>query len=416
MEEKLSSFQIGLELLDRAAKRLKLDPGLHKKLKFPKRQLIVSIPVKLDDGSLEVFTGYRVQHNVDRGPSKGGLRYHPTVTLDEIKALAMAMTWKCAVVGIPYGGAKGGVTCNPKEMSLSEIERLTRRFTYEISVIIGPEKDIPAPDVYTNSQTMSWIMDTYSMAQGFTVPGVVTGKPLALGGTLGRKDATAWGTVFTIQQAIQHLGLNLKGATIAVQGYGAAGAGIVRILGEKGARIIAVSDSRGGIYDEKGLDPAKLAEHKNRTGSVKGYEEREAISSKELLELKCDVLVPAALENQITEENAERIKAKIIAEAANGPTTPEADEILARKKIFIIPDILANAGGVTVSYFEWMQDLQSHFWTEEEVNAQLEKVMVKGFQDVLKVYQEERVDMRTAAYMLAVSRVAEATRLRGIYP
>ncbi len=416
MAEKHSSFQIGLELLDRAAEKLKLDPGLHKKLKFPKRQLIVSIPVKMDDGSLEVFTGYRVQHNVDRGPSKGGIRYHPTVTLDEIKALAMAMTWKCAVVGIPYGGAKGGVTCNPKEMSLGEIERLTRRFTYEISVIIGPEKDIPAPDVYTDSQIMSWIMDTYSMAQGFTVPGVVTGKPLALGGTKGRKDATSWGVVFTVQQALQYLGLDLQGATIAVQGYGAAGAGIVRILGEKGAQIIAVSDSRGGIYNRKGLDPAKLAEYKSRTGSVKEYEKGEAITNSELLELKCDVLVPAALENQITEENAERIKAKIIAEAANGPTTPGADEILARNKIFVIPDILANAGGVTVSYFEWMQDLQFHFWTEEEVNAQLEKVMVKGFQDVLKVYQQEKVDMRTAAYMLAVSRVAEATRLRGIYP
>ena len=416
MEEKLSSFQIGLKLLDRAAEKLKLDPGLHKKLKMPKRQLIVSIPVKLDDGSLEVFTGYRVQHNVDRGPSKGGLRYHPTVTLDEIKALAMAMTWKCAVVGIPYGGAKGGVTCNPKEMSQAEIERLTRRFTYEISVIIGPEKDILAPDVYTNSQVMAWVMDTYSMAQGFTVPGVVTGKPLALGGTLGRKDATAWGTVFIIQQAVKYLGLNLKKATVAIQGYGNAGAGAAKILADKGARIIAVSDSRGGIYNGKGLEPAKVAEHKSRTGSVKGFEKGEAISNEELLELECDVLVPAALENQITEKNAERIKAKIIAEAANGPTTPGADEILARKKIFVIPDILANAGGVTVSYFEWMQDLQFHFWTEEEVNAQLEKVMVKGFQDVLKVYQQEKVDMRTAAYMLAVSRVAEATRLRGIYP
>jgi len=416
MEEKLSSFQIGLELLDRAAEKLKLNPGLHKKIRCPKRQLIVSIPVKMDDGSLEVFTGYRVQHNVDRGPSKGGIRYHPTVTRDEIKALAMAMTWKCAVVGIPYGGAKGGVTCNPKEMSQAEIERLTRRFTYEISVIIGPEKDILAPDVYTDSQVMAWVMDTYSMAQGFTIPGVVTGKPLALGGTLGRKDATAWGTVFTIQQAVEYLGLDLKKTTVAVQGYGNAGAGAARILADKGAKIIAVSDSRGGVYNEKGLDPIKVAEYKNSTGSVKGYEKGETISNKELLELKCDVLVPAALENQITEENAERIKAKIIAEAANGPTTPGADEILARKKIFVIPDILANAGGVTVSYFEWMQDLQFHFWTEEEVNAQLEKVMVKGFQDVLKVYREERVDMRTAAYMLAVSRVAEATRLRGIYP
>jgi len=416
MEENLSSFQIGLELLDRAAKKLKLDPGLHKKLRYPKRQLIVSIPVRMDDGSLEVFTGYRVQHNVDRGPSKGGLRYHPTVTLDEIKALAMAMTWKCAVVGIPYGGAKGGVTCNPKEMSQAEIERLTRRFTYEISVIIGPEKDIPAPDVYTDSQVMAWVMDTYSMAQGFTVPGVVTGKPLALGGTLGRKDATAWGTVFTIQQAVEYLGLDFKKTTVVVQGYGNAGAGAARILADKGARIIAVSDSRGGIYNEKGLDPIKVAEYKNSTGSVKGYEKGETISNKELLELECDILVPAALENQITEENAERIKAKIIAEAANGPTTFGADEILDKKKIFVIPDILANAGGVTVSYFEWMQDLQFHFWTEDEVNVQLEKVMVKSFQDVLKVYQREKVDMRTAAHMLAVSRVAEATKLRGIYP
>ena len=416
MEEQLSSYQIGLKLLDRAAEKLKLDPGLHKKIRSPKRQLIVSIPVKMDDGSLEVFTGYRVQHNVDRGPSKGGLRYHPTVTLDEIKALAMAMTWKCAVVGIPYGGAKGGVTCNPKEMSQAEIERLTRRFTYEISVIIGPEKDIPAPDVYTDSQVMSWIMDTYSMAQGFTVPGVVTGKPLALGGTLGRKDATAWGTVFTIQQAVKYLGMDLKKATVAIQGYGNAGEGTARILAAKGARIIAVSDSRGGIYNGKGLDPVKVAKHKNKTYSVKGYEEGEAISNEELLELECDVLVPAAMENQITEENAERVKAKIIAEAANGPTTFGADEILDKKKIFVIPDILANAGGVTVSYFEWMQDLQFHFWTEDEVNVQLEKVMVKSFQDVLTVYQQEKVDTRTAAHMLAVSRVAEATKLRGIYP
>jgi glutamate dehydrogenase (NAD(P)+) len=416
MEEKLNSYQIGLELLDRTAEKLKLDPGLHKKLRYPKRQLIVSIPVRMDDGSLEVFTGYRVQHNVDRGPAKGGIRYHPAVTLDEIKALAMAMTWKCAVVDIPYGGAKGGVRCNPKEMSLKELEGLTRRYTYEISVIIGPEKDIPAPDVYTNSQIMSWVMDTYSMAQGFTVPGVVTGKPLALGGTKGRKDATSWGTIFTIQQAIQYLDLNLEGATVAIQGYGAAGAGIARILGKKGTKVIAVSDSWGGIYNERGLDPVKLFEHKNRTGKVSGYEGGETITNSELLELKCDVLVPAALENQITEKNAERIKAKVIVEAANGPTTPGADEILNRKKIFVIPDILANAGGVAVSYFEWMQDLQSHFWTEEEVNVQLEKVMVKGFRDVLKVSQEEKVDMRTAAYMLAVSRVAEATRLRGIYP
>jgi glutamate dehydrogenase (NAD(P)+) len=416
MEEKLNSYQIGLELLDRTAEKLKLDPGLHKKLRYPKRQLIVSIPVRMDDGSLEVFTGYRVQHNVDRGPAKGGIRYHPAVTLDEIKALAMAMTWKCAVVDIPYGGAKGGVRCNPKEMSLKELEGLTRRYTYEISVIIGPEKDIPAPDVYTNSQIMSWVMDTYSMAQGFTVPGVVTGKPLALGGTKGRKDATSWGTIFTIQQAIQYLGLNLEGATVAIQGYGAAGAGIARILGKKGTKVIAVSDSWGGIYNERGLDPVKLFEHKNRTGKVSGYEGGETITNSELLELKCDVLVPAAFENQITEKNAERIKAKVIVEAANGPTTPGADEILNRKKIFVIPDILANAGGVAVSYFEWMQDLQSHFWTEEEVNVQLEKVMVKGFRDVLKVSQEEKVDMRTAAYMLAVSRVAEATRLRGIYP
>ena len=411
------------ERLDMVAKKLKLDSGLVDKLKFPKRALIVSVPVKMDDGHLKVFTGYRVQHNLDRGPGKGGIRYHPEVTLEEVTTLAMLMTWKCAVVNIPFGGAKGGIYCNPREMSLKELEGLTRRFTYEIMMMIGPEKDIPAPDVYTNPQTMSWMMDTYSMHQGFSVPGVVTGKPVDLGGSKGRLDATGRGVMFATREGLKHLGLSLKGATVAIQGFGNVGSASARLLREAGAKIIAVSDISGGLFDPEGIDIPSLIAYikKSKDKLLKGFKGPKFVSSlkkanEKLFGLKVDVLIPAALENQITSENAHRIRARMITEAANGPITPRADKILAKKKVFVIPDILANAGGVVVSYFEWVQDTQALFWKEKEVNTKLEEIMTEAFYDVLRTSKKHRVDMRMAAYMLAVSRVAEATRLRGIYP
>lgn len=411
------------ERLDMVAKKLKLDSGLVDKLKFPKRALIVSVPVKMDNGRLKVFTGYRVQHNLDRGPGKGGIRYHPEVTLEEVTTLAMLMTWKCAVVNIPFGGAKGGIYCNPREMSLKELEGLTRRFTYEIMMMIGPEKDIPAPDVYTNPQTMSWMMDTYSMHQGFSVPGVVTGKPVDLGGSKGRLDATGRGVMFATREGLKHLGLSLKGATVAIQGFGNVGSASARLLREAGAKIIAVSDISGGLFDPEGIDIPSLIAYikKSKDKLLKGFKGPKFVSNpkranEKLFSLKVDVLIPAALENQITSENAHRIRARMITEAANGPITPRADKILAKKKVFVIPDILANAGGVVVSYFEWVQDTQALFWKEKEVNTKLEEIMTEAFYDVLRTSKKHRVDMRMAAYMLAVSRVAEATRLRGIYP
>ncbi|MDI6642167.1 MAG: Glu/Leu/Phe/Val dehydrogenase [Elusimicrobiota bacterium] len=416
MVGKINPWEVALQQLDEVAKIMNLDPGIHQKLRNCKRCLIVSIPVKMDDGTIRVFEGYRVQHNIDRGPGKGGIRYHPEVNLDEVKALAMWMTWKCAIVNIPYGGAKGGVRCNPKEMSVDEIERLTRRYTSEINIIIGPEKDIPAPDVYTNPQVMGWIMDTYSMNVGHYVPGVVTGKPLEIGGSEGRNEATARGCVFTILEAFKHLGINVSSSTVAIQGYGNAGSITHRLIQLEGAKVIAVSDSKGGIIDEKGLDATKVAEHKNKTGSVINFPGSRNITNEELLELKCDVLIPAALENQITVENAPRLKAKIVAEAANGPTTPEADKILYDKGIFVIPDILCNAGGVTVSYFEWVQDLQAHFWEEKDVNERLRQIMTKSFRDVVSISNKEKVNMRLAAYLLGVGRVAQAIKIRGIYP
>jgi len=409
--------------LDMAAKKLKLDSGLVDKLKFPKRALIVSIPVRMANGRLRIFTGYRVQHNMDRGPAKGGIRYHPEVTLEEVTALAMLMTWKCAVVNIPFGGAKGGVYCDPLKMSPRELENLTRRFTYEIMMMIGPEKDIPAPDVYTNPQTMSWMMDTYSMHQGFSVPGVVTGKPLDLGGSKGRLDATGRGVMFSTREGLKHLGLSLKGATVAIQGFGNVGSASARLLHEAGARIVAVSDISGGLFDPEGINIPSLIAYvkRNKNKLIKGFKGPKFVSSpnranEKLFGLKVDVLIPAALENQITSKNAHRIKAKMITEAANGPITPRADKILAKKKVFVIPDILANAGGVVVSYFEWVQDTQALFWKEEEVNRRLEEIMTEAFCDVLRTSKKRRVNMRLAAYMLAVSRVAEATKLRGIYP
>ncbi len=405
-----------LRLFNIAADHLHLDPGIREKLKWPKRELTVHFPVKMDDGTIKVFVGHRVQHNVTRGPAKGGIRYHPDVTLEEVRALAALMTWKCAVVNVPFGGAKGGVRCDPKKMSLRELEGLTRRYTTEISVFLGPESDIPAPDVYTNAQTMAWIMDTYSMHKGYSVPGVVTGKPISIGGSLGRNEATARGCVFTIQEAAQELGVNLSRATAVVQGYGNAGSIAAALLHELGVRIIAVSDSRGGVFNPKGIDPAKALENKGKTGTVATFPDADRISNEELLELPCDILIPAALEGVITKENSPRIKARIMAEAANGPTTPEADPVLFANDVFVIPDILANAGGVTVSYFEWVQNLEMLYWSEEDVNRRLREIMIRSFQEVREIAARERVDMRTAAYILAVGRVAEATLVRGVYP
>jgi glutamate dehydrogenase (NAD(P)+) len=401
---------------DRAAEQLDLDPGLRKVLRVPKRELTVNFPVTMDDGHVEVFTGYRVQHNLSRGPAKGGIRYHQDVTLDEVRALAMWMTWKCAVVNIPYGGGKGGVIVDPKQLSQRELEGLTRRFTTEISPLIGPDRDIPAPDVNTNAQTMAWIMDTFSMHHGYTISGVVTGKPIAIGGSLGRNEATARGTVFTLQQASRTRDQPLNGARVAIQGYGNAGSIAADLLAAEGSTIVAVSDSSGGIHNPAGLDPAKVSAWKREHGTVVGFPGADEITNSALLEVDCDILVPAALENQITDKNADRIKARIVAEAANGPTTPEADAILYERGVFLIPDILCNAGGVTVSYFEWVQDMQSFFWTEQRINESLKEIMDQAFEAVHAMSHRHDVDMRTAAYMVAVARVAEATTLRGLYP
>jgi glutamate dehydrogenase (NAD(P)+) len=414
--EDLNSFQIAMRQFDTAAEKLKLDPGLREVLRAPRRALTLSLPIKMDDGSLKTFQGFRVQHNNSRGPCKGGIRYHPNVTFDEVQALASWMTWKCATVNIPFGGAKGGIICDPKHLSKTELERLTRRYAYEISDFIGPDRDIPAPDVYTDAQVMAWIMDTYSMTRGHSVPGVVTGKPTFLGGSLGRHEATARGCVYVTRCACEVKKIDHKRATAAIQGFGNAGSIAAELLTKIGMKVIAVSDSRGGIFNKKGLDIAKVIEHKKKTGSVAGFPEAKAISSDAVLELDCDVLVPAALENQITLANAHRVKAKIIAEAANGPTTPGADRILHERGILVIPDILANAGGVTVSYFEWVQDLQELFWDVEEVNRKMEKIMGKAFDDVHRSSQEYKVDMRTGAYILAIDRVAKATESRGIWP
>ena len=409
-------WQVALEQFDIAADKLHLDPNMRGILRECQRELIVHFPVRMQDGVVKVFTGYRVQHNTSRGPGKGGIRYHQSVTLNEVKALAMWMTWKCAVVGIPYGGAKGGVVCDPKHMTAQQLETLTRRYTTEISLLIGPDRDIPAPDVNTNSQTMAWIMDTFSMHAGHTVPAVVTGKPLSIGGSEGRNEATARGAVYTIIEAAKALGLDLDGSRVVVQGYGNAGLYSAKLMAELGATVIGVSDTSGGIHSAKGLDPEKVAAFKRETGRVQGLPGAERITNSDLLELDCDVLIPAAIENQIGAHNAPRIKAKIVAEAANGPTSPEADKILHDRDVMLIPDILCNAGGVTVSYFEWVQDLQNLFWREATINARLKEVMVKSFNDVLDLARKHKVDMRTAAYMLAVTRVADATLTRGIYP
>jgi glutamate dehydrogenase (NAD(P)+) len=412
----INAWQVAQRQFDLAAEMLNLDPGLRRVLREPRRELTVHFPVHMDDGSVQVFTGFRVQHNLGRGPAKGGIRYHQAVTLDEVKALAMWMTWKCAVVGIPYGGGKGGVIVDPKKLSKKELEGLSRRFFTEISVLIGPERDIPAPDVNTTPQIMAWFMDTYSMHQGYTVPGVVTGKPISLGGSEGRNEATARGCVFTVVKAAEHLAIDLKNARVAVQGYGNAGAIAAQLMAADGSTVVAVSDSTGGIRNMAGLDPDKVLAWKKEHGTVQGFPGAEDISNAELLETDCEVLIPAAYENQITARNAANIKAKIVAEAANGPTTPEADEILYERGVFMIPDILCNAGGVTVSYFEWVQDLNRDHWTEVEVNAKLKVIMDKAFAEVLAQAEKHSVNMRTGAYLNAVQRVADATALRGLYP
>ena len=415
-EQRDSALAVAHRQYDRAADRLQLSPTVREVLRAPKREVTVNFPVQMDDGSTKVFTGYRVWHNVTRGPAKGGIRYHPDTHLDEVRALAMWMCWKCACVRLPYGGAKGGVTCDPKSMSQRELERMTRRYTTELAELIGPDSDVPAPDVNTNAQTMAWIMDTYSMHKGYSVPGVVTGKPLSIGGSEGRSEATGRGTVYAVQEAAKVVGQDLEDARVAVQGFGNAGSHAARFIEELGAKVVAVSDSRGGVFNGDGLDLSTVTRHKQETGSVVGAPRTQAIANAELLELECDVLIPAALESQITERNAANVKTRIIAEAANGPTTPEADDILREKGVFLIPDILCNAGGVTVSYFEWVQDREEFFWTIEEINARLRRVIVRSFEDVHRMSVEHDVDMRLAAYMLAVSRVAEATLTRGIYP
>ncbi|HEY7736682.1 MAG TPA: Glu/Leu/Phe/Val dehydrogenase [Candidatus Limnocylindrales bacterium] len=413
---RINPWHVAQRQFDLAADRLSLDPGLKRVLREPRRELTVHFPVKMDDGSVQVFTGYRVQHNVGRGPAKGGIRYHQDVSLDEVKALAMWMTWKCAVVGIPYGGGKGGVIVDPKKLSMNELEALTRRFTTEIEVLIGPERDIPAPDVNTNAQVMAWMMDTYSMHQGFTVPGVVTGKPISLGGSEGRTEATARGTVFCVVEAARHLGMDLRRSRVAIQGFGNAGSIAARLIVEEGASVVAVSDSSGGIHAPDGLDVARVIAWKKEHGTVQGFPGATDVSNADVLEVDCDILIPAALENQITERNAGSIQARVIAEAANGPTTPEADSELHRRGVFMIPDILCNAGGVTVSYFEWVQDLNRDHWSEEIVNAKLKEIMTRSFAETLAITEREETDMRTGAYLLAVQRVADATSMRGLYP
>jgi glutamate dehydrogenase/leucine dehydrogenase len=411
-----TALEVAHEQLEIAAEKLKLEPEIHQMLKYPKRSLIVSITIKMDNGCPCVFQGCRVQHWDARGPFKGGIRYHPNVTLEEVTALAMWMTWKCAVVDIPYGGAKGGVCCNPKEMSKGELERLTRRYTSLLLDFIGPYRDVPAPDVYTDAQTMAWIMDTYSQFKGYSVPECVTGKPISVGGSEGREEATSRGVVICAREATKVLDMKLRGASVAVQGYGNVGWHAAKISYDMGCKIVAVSDSAGGIYCQKGLNPYKVYEHKSRTGSVINYKGCKNITNQELLETKCDILIPAALENQITKSNVDKIKAKIVAEGANGPTTPEADKALFEKDILLVPDILANSGGVTASYFEWVQNLTREHWTLEDVNRKLENKMVKAFNDVHKLTKKEESDMRTSALVLGVGRVAEAIKTLGLWP
>ncbi len=409
-------YAIAVEQFDKAVKYLDVSPWTAEMMRYPHRELTVYFPVEMDDGRLEVYTGYRVHHSTVLGPTKGGIRYHPDVTLNEVRALAMWMTWKCAVAGLPYGGAKGGVVVDPKPLSLRELERLTRRYATEISVLMSPHGDIPAPDVNTNPQVMAWIMDTYSMHRGYSVLGVVTGKPVEVGGSLGRYDATGRGVMFSAREALRKLGLKPSETTAVVQGFGNVGSVSAHLLHELGCKVMAVSDVSGGYYRPEGLNVNELLQYAREHGSLTQYSHAQRISNKELLELKCDLLVPAALENQLTVENAPRVQARLIVEGANGPTTPDADEIFRQRGILVVPDILANAGGVIVSYFEWVQGLQSFFWDEQEINNRLERLMVNNFNRVWATAQSKQVELRTAAYILAIERVARAAELRGLYP
>ena len=411
-----SIFSAMLQEFDGAARILNLEPGIWKILTSAKRQITVSCPVQMDNGEIEVFTGYRVQYNITLGPAKGGIRYHPNVTLDEVTALAAWMTWKCAVAHIPFGGGKGGVICDPAKMSKREIEALTRRYIAEIVDAIGPEKDVPAPDVNTNDQIMAWVMDTYSMHVGHTTTSVVTGKPVELGGSLGRREATGRGVMIATRESAKHVGFNIKGATVAVQGFGNVGSISAELLAqEAGARIVAVTDWKGGVYNKEGLDIPKLLEYTKQKKTVDGFPGAESLTNADLFKLEVDVLIPAALENQITIDNAPSIKAKVIIEGANGPTTPDANKLLHDRGVFIVPDILANSSGVTTSYFEWVQDRYGYFWTEKEVNERLEAKMCEAFSAVLQTSIKYKVDMRTAAYIVAIGRVATVTRMRGMY-
>jgi glutamate dehydrogenase (NAD(P)+) len=415
MEGGGSIFNAMLQEFDGAARLLGLDPGIWKILTSPKRQITVSCPVQMDNGEIEVFTGYRVQYNITLGPAKGGIRYHPDVTLDEVTALAAWMTWKCAVAHVPFGGGKGGIICDPTRMSRRELEALTRRYVAEIIDAIGPDKDVPAPDVNTNDQIMAWVMDTYSMHVGYTATAVVTGKPIEMGGSLGRREATGRGVMIVTREAAAHLGLDMAGATVAVQGFGNVGSVSADLLARIGAKVVAVTDWKGGVHNPQGLDIAKMLDYARQHKTIEGFPGGDPLENEQLFTLDVDVLVPAALENQITMENAPLIKAKIIAEGANGPTTPDAHKHLHERGIFVIPDILANAGGVTTSYFEWVQDRHGYFWEEEEVNRRLEAKMVEAFKDVLGMSLKYKTDMRTAAYIVAINRVATVTRMRGMY-
>jgi glutamate dehydrogenase (NAD(P)+) len=416
MGKSSNMFENVRELIRSSAKIMGMSEFCRERLSVCERELTVNFPVRMDKGPAKVFTGYRIIHNDSRGPAKGGIRYHPEVNLDEVRALAALMTLKTAVINIPYGGAKGAVVCDPAKLSEDELERLTRRYTAEISLVIGPERDIPAPDVGTNPKIMGWVMDTYSMIQGYSVPAVVTGKPLEIGGSKGRFEATGRGCMFCTVMAAKHLGIEIKDAKVVVQGFGNVGSITAKLLHKEGFRIIAVSDVFGGIYNSKGLDISKLSDYVKETGSVVGFKGAEAISNHELLELKCDFLVPAAMENQITKNNADAIKTKVIIEAANGPITPEADKTLSDNGVVIIPDILANAGGVAVSYLEWVQGLQSFFWDESEVNTYLKRIMTNAFNDVISIKEKKKISTRNAAYILALERIQAATTIRGIFP
>ena len=414
--EMINPYDVAVAQFDEAAERLGLSQPLRAILRKPTRELTVNFPVRMDNGDVEMFTGYRVQHNIGRGPAKGGIRFSPEVSLDEVRALAMWMTWKCAVVGIPFGGAKGGVICDPRKLSNAELERLTRRYATEISILIGPNSDIPAPDMNTNPQIMAWIMDTFSMHSGYSVPAVITGKPLAIGGSEGRLEATARGVQVVTREAMHHLGMKLDASSVVIQGFGNVGSISARLLRELGCRIVGLSDISGGGYNANGINVSRALRYSREHGSLRGLPETEAVTNAELLELPCDVLVPAALENQLTGRNAPRVKARLIVEAANGPTTPDADRVFADRGITVVPDILANAGGVTVSYFEWVQDLQRFFWAEDEINHRLESIMTRAFHAVQHKAEEQGTNLRMGAYLLSVARVAEATEIRGVYP